>query len=63
MGTVRPLLMFILLALALFVLTFSQQFATGQSIYPLPPSSSQASMVDYPKKVKESLKNIVGITV
>ncbi|MDP3793074.1 MAG: S1C family serine protease [bacterium] len=63
MGTIKSLYVLILLALALFVLTFSQQFATGQSIYPLPPPSSQASMVDYPEKVKESLKNIVGITV
>lgn len=46
-----------------FILTIANKLATGQSIYPLPPPSSQLSMVSYPEKVKESLKNIIGITV
>src|SRR3989338_8830359 len=58
--TILPVL--VLLSLILFVLTF-QKFAIGQSIYPLPPTSSELSMVNYPEKVKESLKSVVGITM
>lgn len=62
MVTVKPLHVLILLALAALVLTLNQKFATGQSVYPLPPPSSQLSIVNYPEKVKESLKNVIGIT-
>lgn len=63
MKSVKPLYLLMILALVVFILTLNQGFAVGDSIYPLPPPSSQASMVDYPEKVKESLKNTVGITV
>lgn len=54
---------FVIAALILFASNFFLQYAIGQSVYPLPPPSSKVTIERFPEKVRESLKNVIGITV
>lgn len=63
MKSIKILPVLIVLAFVVFILTIENRFAIGQSMYPLPPPSSQVLISAYPEKVKESLKNVIGITV
>jgi hypothetical protein len=64
MKPVKPfhgLIALIILVSGIFIQESIRNPAFGQT-YPLPPPSSKDSVADYPEKVKESLKNVIGIS-